>query len=261
MIGRKTVTGLLLLCALVFCAVGASSASAKGMTAYECVSGGSGGLGIKWSDADCETTNFFSGSFGHKEITTEINIDSKLVSANYKLNTTLLTLATEITCTGQTTEGKIKNVAGPPMKAEGTAYITFSGCVVNKPLKCVVHTPGQFSKTITVDAVIKSVIRKEAPEEEHGLEYSGNGGPLTSLVFGNNGLEKCALNEKTFWVEGTIIGTGAFANMTGGIQHFKKTQFWVQNLTVGGEPATLEGETTITNAATNNALTLTTTET
>ncbi len=252
MIGRRAVIGLSLLCALVFCAVGASSASAKGMTAFECVKGG-GGI-FKYSEADCDVTND-AGEYGHVEITKTIEIDSKLVSANYKLNTTLLTLATEITCTVQTSTGGLTNEVGPPMKAKGTAEISFSGCTVNKPAKCIVKEP------IVAKTVVKSVIFNEA-KEEHGLEYSANGTKFTEITFENKGAEKCALAVgKPFPVEGTIIGTGSAVNMTGGIQRFKKTEASMQKLTVGGEPATLEGETTVTNKVTNNALALTTTAT
>ncbi len=264
--GRRAVTGLLLLCALVFCAIGASSASAVGMTAYECVKGVSGGLGFKYTDADCETTNS-SGEFGHKEILSgaanKINIDTKLVSANYKLNTTVLGLPTEITCTEQTTTGTVENEAGAPMKAKGTATITFKGCVVNKPAKCVVQSPGQPIGTIVVTLQAKSKIVNASPEE-HGVEYEPPaGGNFTELLFTNKMAEPCKITNGgvPFPVTGTIIGTGSVASMTGAIQHFVKTETAMQKLKVGPEPATLGGETTVTNSANNNALSLTTTAT
>ncbi len=257
MIGRRAVTGLSLLCALVFCAIGASSASAaKGMTAFECVEKGGGAF--KYSDADCDVTNA-EGKFGHVEITKEAEFDTKLVSANYKLNTTLLTLVVEVNCTEQTSIGKLKNVAGPPMKGEGTGEITFNGCTVSKPAKCLIKQP------IVFKAAVKSVIINEA-KEEHGLEYAPAeaGGNFGEITFQNKSeAEKCAIANggKAYPIKGTAIGTGSATNMTGAIQRFKKTEAPMQKLTVGGEPFTLEGETTVTNKATGNAIALTTTAT
>ncbi len=244
MIGRKAVTGLLLLCALVFCAVGASSASAaKGTTAFECVEGGEG---PKYSDADCETTSE-TGKFSHKEIKPGVvtEISSKLIS-NYKLNTTLLTLATEVTCTEQSTKGTLENLAAP-MRVTGSAEITFNGCTVNKPAKCVVKQP------IIAKTMVNSKIINEPPVgEEMGLEYEPSvaGGNFTELTFKNKSeTEKCGIanGEKPFPVKGSIIGTGSTSNMTGSIQRFNKGEASMQKLSVGTEAAaaTLEGQTTI----------------
>ncbi len=245
--GRRAIIGLLLLCALVFCAVGASGASAKGITGFECVKGGEG---PKFKDADCDITNA-GGEWGHKEFTV-IFVDTKKISEKYKLNTTLLTLATEVNCTEQTTEGSVENKAGPPMKAEGTATITFNSCTVNKPAKCVVKQP------IIAKTAVKTVFVNEA-KEEYGLEYSPTGASFTELTFENKGAEKCGIANggKAFPVKGSLIGTGSGPTMAGGIQRFKAAEASMQKLTVGGEPATLEGETTLTNVATGNAISFT----
>ncbi len=254
MIGRRAVIGLSLLCALVFCAFGASSASAaKGMTVFECVEEAEGN---KFTDADCDITG--AGKFGHKEITKTVEIDTKQVSGTFTIGFNFLTILTDISCTTMTTTGSIENVAGPPMSVKGIVHITLSGCTVTKPAKCVVKQP------IVINAAVKSVIINEA-KEEHGLEYSPEvaGGNFTELTFENKGAEKCAITNggKPVPVKGTAIGTGSTVSMTGGIQRFKSSEASMQKLTVAGEPATIEGEVTVTNKATNNALGLTTTAT
>ncbi len=250
MIRRRAATGLLLLCALVFCAAGASSASAAGITVFECEKGAAGES--KYSDAHCDLTDA-SGEYGHVP-TKSSNFDSKQVSKNFKLNTTLLTLATEITCTEQTSTGSIENLTGPPMKAKGTETLTFSSCTVNKPAKCVVKTP------IIAKAALKSVLLNEG-KGEYGLEYEPEsaGGSFTELTFENKGAEKCGIANggKAFPVKGSLIATGSAANMLGGVHRFNAAEAAMQKLTIGGEPATVAGETTFTEAVTKNALTLT----
>ncbi len=119
-------------------------------------------------------------------------------------------------------------------------------------------------KPIITSAKVNSVVVNEAKEEE-GLEYSPAvaGGNFTELTFQNKSeTEKCAIANggKPFPVKGAVIGTGSGPTMAGGIQGFKAAEASMQKLTVGGQPATLEGETAVTNVANSNALTLTTTE-
>ncbi len=242
MIRRRAVIGLLLLCALVFCAFGASSASAaKGTTAFECVKGVGGEF--KYSDADCDQTNA-SGEFGHVAIPEKKVMEGvgKLVSANYKLNTTLLTLAVEVTCTSVVTGiSSFENLPGPPMRAVGALETSYSTCTVNKPAKCVVKTP------ITVNAKGSTLVISEAPEAM-GVLLEPAEGNFTELIFQNKSEgEKCGIANggKPYPVKGSIISTGMSANMTGAIQRFKAAEASMQKLTIGGEPATLEGETTV----------------
>jgi hypothetical protein len=65
MSGRKAIVGLSLLCALVFCAFGAATASAAGgSTAFTCVKGAAS---ADFEDEHCDKGKV-GGGFGHVEI-------------------------------------------------------------------------------------------------------------------------------------------------------------------------------------------------
>jgi hypothetical protein len=138
MIGRKALTGLSLLCALVFCAFAAPSAFAatSGTTAVTCVPEG----GAKdYSDAHCDNTAAGgpgTGGFGH--VALAANPTEKVIGTsleNSVLRTTAGGLETEIVCTGHDSTFTIEN----SLKEEEHKItvkefkITYTGCTVPKP--------------------------------------------------------------------------------------------------------------------------------
>ena len=211
MIGRRTVVGLSLLCALLFSVIAVQSASAAkaiNTTAFTCVEGGT----KDFSDAHCDTkVPAPTGKFGHVEIanntTTEVTMTNDVTGKSTDpavLAGKAFGAATEITCTTVHGEGWLENTGKEKEHTvRGTGSTNFTGCSVQKPAKCDVKEP------IVVKAIAEGV-EGIAPE---GKGMGGALGPdesknFTQIAFTNNGAEVCALNGKTVNVEGSAIATG-----------------------------------------------------
>ena len=211
MIGRRTVVGLSLLCALLFSAIAVQSASAAkaiNTTAYTCIEGGT----KDFSDAHCDTkVAAGTGKFGHESIanntTTEITVDNDVTGKSTDpavLAGKAFGAATEITCTTVHGEGWLENTGKEKEHTvRGTVTVNYTGCSVQKPAKCDVKEP------IEVKAIAEGV-EGIAPEGKgmgvsFGPDESKN---FTQITYINNGAEVCALNGKTVNVEGSAIATG-----------------------------------------------------
>ena len=150
MIGRKAAVGLALLCALVFCAFAASSASAvKGTTAFTCapVVGGAG-----FSDAHCKTAVTKNATFKHDAIaentTTKTHITNEKTNATTTehtslfLHSTIFGVNTELRCTKVLGHSELTNDKNETTK-EHTIHATkvtlhYTECDVLAPASCKV---------------------------------------------------------------------------------------------------------------------------
>ena len=138
MTGRRAVIGLTVLCALAFSAFSAASASAAGTTAYTCVDGGTGGLGTRFSDPDCENAET-GGTYGHVAFASETTTDLQVVqTTNQVLKGTLAGVEVELEATGVTAkEGSyVENTdhGTEPMDVSGEVTLEYTGVTVKKPL-------------------------------------------------------------------------------------------------------------------------------
>jgi hypothetical protein len=221
MIGRRSVVGLSLLCALAFCAFAAQSASAAtavNTTMFTCVDVGSVG---DFTDEHCDNTGVpGKEKFGHVAVTnpsgTEIDVSNQKVTNSTKdaepalLKSKVAGTKVTIECTAvknNAAKSSLKNVETEKKhNIEGSSVTEFSTCNVKELTKCVVAEP------IVASANVKGVEGLEGPKGEKnamGLEYEGSGVEKTfaTVEFKNKGAESCAVNLKSFPVKGSAIST------------------------------------------------------
>jgi hypothetical protein len=277
MIGYRAVIGLSLLCALLFSAFAAQSASAKGTTAFTCVAG-TGSSGFEDEHCDKATNEKAKVKFVHSEIApkteTAVTGTNEKTASETKASTTATFISVRagvtvhIDCTGVHSEGTLTNseVTGK-MQAAGPTTVTYTGCTVTKPINCTVNSPKKPAGTIETEKLTaKTKIISEAPEEM-GVEVTPNSGTFVSLEFSG---EKCAFKGLTFPIAGSVIGTpGNEPNGHGATLWFSATaqeekEFGegkstaMQKLTFGGSPALYKGVETL-KMVEGNPITLTTT--
>lgn len=264
MIGHRAIAGLLLLAALVFCAAAAPGASAKGTTAFTCVSGG----GAKdFSDAHCDTPSG-SGGFGHVSISEGVETNLTVTNEKTANSTTQSTPAilkgevalikTEITCTtvGNGTLPPTlwnKEILGTMQTESKRVELLYSGCTINKPAKCVLAKP-------TIELKATAITRENLfPFNEMGVEFKPAFGSFASITF--SGAE-CPLKGFTFSVNGTAIGTGGRGSAEGVTSSGSTLVFTnamtKETLTLGGKPAEFSNTVTVKMEG-GNPITLTTT--
>jgi hypothetical protein len=258
MTGRKTVVGLMMLCALVLSAVVAQGAQAKGQTAFTCAPTSSG---AGFSDAHCDNAVETGAKFNHVAVAPGTVTSITLTNAATKNETkeatsAVLSLtgplhgvsAVTVTCTTVAGTGTMENVAGPPMEAKGEGTIKFSGCTTNAT-NCT--TPN------TIEAKVKGHSVETA--DGMGLKFEPKGTNFAELNFAGTG---CALKPFTnIPVAGNVTATAhGEANGKGATAYLKKNEegkVATQALTVGGVAADIEGIATL-KGENGNALTLTT---
>lgn len=214
MIGRRAAVGLSLLCALLFCAFAAQSASAAkstNTTAVTCVPSEKGGF----NDAHCDIPNAGgTGKFTHEAIplneTKTVNATNQKVTNETKeheavrLNGSIGLTKVEISCTTletDTSNSFVHNVESESkhtMTGNGTAVI--SECTVLKPAKCIIKGP------IRADANFSGAEKLGAAENEMGVEFVGANAEETFAEVTFEGAE-CALKGQTYKVKGSMIGT------------------------------------------------------
>jgi hypothetical protein len=286
MIGRRAVIGLSLLSALMFCALAAHSASAalktsNNTTAYTCVPDVNN-LG-DFKDAHCDVTGTIGKEkYKHELIplntTTEIDATNKNVTNETKdpepafLSGTVAGAKSEVECksvNNNTKESTIHNVE-PEKKQHtftGTVVVEYKECTVKAPAKCTVTEP--IIATATVHGV-EGLVGPTGEEKEPnamGVEFVGHGEKETfaELEYTNKGEEKCALNKTKFPVRGKAIGTSGptttndQSNKESGATLVFTPEHKMEELTLGGNPATFTSIVTPTMAGGGNPITLTTT--
>lgn len=213
---RRASAGLLLLCALVFCAFAAQSASAapaKNTTAFTCVEGG----GQKdFLDPHCDQKVVAGqGKFGHIPIplnqTTEITVtNAKTKNETIESSPTVFKFILggkpiEISCKTVHGIGTMHNVE--PLlkehKVTGTLTVKATECKVLKPLKCFVKEPIEYKTEF-------EGVEELGPEKNtHGIEFKPHaegGGPLITITL--EGLE-CPFKGVVVPINGTMVATGA----------------------------------------------------
>jgi hypothetical protein len=141
--GRKAIVGLCMLCALVFSAVAAQSASAAGTTAYTCVKDVNGTL---WGEHCLGSQNGSADKYKHEAIelnkTTEVTITNEKTENETKAASlqvykgTIAGIEVELSATGVHGVGTLTNredAATKEMYVEGTAFLEYTGVKVTKP--------------------------------------------------------------------------------------------------------------------------------
>ncbi|MGB7686560.1 MAG: hypothetical protein WBL45_12360 [Solirubrobacterales bacterium] len=227
MIGRRSVIGLSLLCALLFSAFAAQSASAikpthsLNTTVVTCVKEAT--KTHEFADAHCDTksTGNNTGEFKHVAVavgtTTKVSGTNAAVTNGTKdaepavLKGTIGLAKVTIECTvvkNNATTSTLTNTepAGNQHTVSGFAETEFSTCNVKELLKCVVAEP------IVSKANVTGVEGMEGPKAEKnamGGLFVGSGAEETfaTVEFKNKGAEACSLNAKTFPVKGSVVAT------------------------------------------------------
>jgi len=242
MIGRRAMIGLALLCALVFCALGATSASAVGTTAFTCVE--TKAKEGDFTDAHCgNQVKTGEGLFAHTAI--EPNKETKISLSNEKTASetkaaqpfdfagTLSGLKIEFSCTTVKGAGTLVNEEpeAKVMRTTGDAVIEASKCTVKLPAKCTVKEP------FTWDTHFKTY--------ENGAEMGIEFTPKNEKQFGFWELQgsECSLKGKSTAIEGSFKGTvGGTTEGKGATIGF--TAASTTGLKWGGNPYTLVGSVT-----------------
>lgn len=254
MTARRSIVGLSVLCALVFSAFAAADATAAGptTTAYTCAKSGVG-VGERFSDADCTTTNK-EGSFRHVEIPAGTSTPITATgTTNSVLKINIAGNIFELQATGFSGAGTLKNNAGPPMSVSGTISGTFTGVTVLKPAgkECTVKE-GKINLNSTA------------------FESKVEGGKMwshftpTGTQFATFAFEKCsgalgeAINDKTQELTGALdteheaegMGSGAFLVFTEASTK--------EGLKLAGQAASFAGKFTTKNTESGTAISYTT---
>lgn len=250
MIGRISIAGVSLVCALFFCALaaqGASAAEAKNTTAFTCV--GEGGE-VDFSDAHCDNQVATGhGLFGHSALNVGEGTKTVQTNAGTKNNTTeaaaavlkgtVFGLATEIECKTVTGEGTIRNEepsAGIHRPKWLNWLMGWTNCTVKKPaLGCKVKEPIEFNLTG------EGAEGLGAGKNEMGTEFKPTGEHFASLK-----LEGC-IAAGTYNVDGTAIATGTpspTAKFTGSTSVFTEAMT-KETLKLAGNAASISSSTTV----------------
>jgi hypothetical protein len=267
MIGRRAITVLAFLCALVFSLFASQSAFAEipETTAFECTKSAAT---RDFSDAHCDITTTPQSNFGHTKLSNTVETAVTATNektANMTLSSTPATLEGEaagmkvkITCTKLSGSGKLINEepSAGVMRVKGTGSGEATDCTVEKPLKCTVAEP------IVGGGSAVSLTNLGAGKNEMGAESSPPAGQKVYAVieFLNKGAEVCAFNKSKFNIEGSGVGTSPI----GSDEATKESGATAVsgppdgNFTFAGKPATLRGVGTASVTATGNAVVLTT---
>ncbi|HET7444456.1 MAG TPA: hypothetical protein VFJ57_07340 [Solirubrobacterales bacterium] len=243
MIGRKSVIGIAVLCALAPSAFAAASASAE-QRAVTCAPEGSG-----FSDAHC-TTAGSPGTFSHVNIpngeATAITGGNEKTASNTtaasvaKLKGALSGVETEVQCTTVGGSGELTNTA---TSVSGSGTIEYTGCTVTKPAGkgCVVK-----GGAVTTEKLAATTVGQAA----NNVKFTP-AGETNFAVIPIEGCSIAALNNN-FPVTGSLVATATGATLS--TTHAGVT---TQNtLKFGGVKAGLEGAITISKAG-GNPITLT----
>jgi len=235
---RKSILGVLALCALSLCAFGAANASAAGLTAVTCeeVEPGTG----KYNTSECATPAV-KGNFETKAITAaKTALTGSQVSEFSRLKATVALSKVEVTCTATMTDGKATNIeVGGEMRVEGIETVNeYSGChaslEANTAKKCEVES---VSGTAGIKGKIFTNSLKSMTGPEHKVTFE------PTIKEGSFAKFKI--------LKGECLGTTAEVNVTGsviGIANTEKHHHLTfepatngANLKANGGPATYEG--------------------
>ncbi len=241
----KAFVGVLLLCALVFSALGAANASAKkGFKTFTCAfvfSGGEFGgghcnkKGTAWAhvvfNKNTTITAVNKRTKGEEETseeeeTVQAELSGAISGVEVKID------AKEVAGSGNAENKEVEGV----WEGTGSETLEYKELTVTKPSGCTVKAP------ITLKATRTTKVISESPEEM-GLEYK----PLEGESFGSFTLEgkECPLNGTSLKVSGTFVATaGGTPNGSGGL--FQVTPAMTKStLKLGGNAAELQQRITL----------------
>lgn len=241
MIGRRSVIGIAVLCALALSAIVASSASASNATAWTCAKA-AGGVGF--NAAHCTTADVVSSGATYKHVEIPPNTATEVSATNERtaekttlhspaiLEGTISGVITAIKCTKVAGMGTLTNKEEPvgEMIAHVKGTLTYTECEVTKPVgkECLVKE----GKITTNELTGKTLSSTEAVIE-----------PVTAPNFTGITIEHCTtvgLNN-TFQVTGSLKASLSGATITS--THAAVT---TQNtLKFGGQKAGLQGALTL----------------
>ena len=255
---KKTILGLSLVCALLFGAFAASSASAAGTTAFTCAeSPANTTLATQFKDEHCQkatTTEAEKKAKGFKHV--EIKETTAITGTNAKtasettaaassiLRTKASGLETEIVCTTVSGTGELTNsLNGAEKVASGTGTITYTGCTAPKPTgqECKVKGGQVVTKKLAATTKEQGKLVKFSPFE---------GTTFATITF--EGCKTAGLNIE-YPLTGSLKATPEGATLS-------TTEAGVTTqglLKFGGQAAGLEGKLTLKNTASGTALTVT----
>jgi hypothetical protein len=237
MTGRRSVIGIVVLCALALCAFGAASASAA-QRAFMCEANTEAGK-EQFSDAHC--TKAESGSGGFKHVPIAEGFSAAFVASNAKtametkaatpskLRSVVSGIELELECTTVSGEGSLTNAES---SVSGTGTIGYKGCAVTKPAgKGCVVTEGGFTTTTLALTTVGQAANNVKLSPKSGTEIATV--PISGCSIG-------ALNNK-YPVTGSVTSTASGATLTS----TEKGVTEQGTLTLGGQKAGLEGAVTV----------------
>jgi hypothetical protein len=243
MIKRRATAGLTLLCALMFCAFVAQSASAqvgtpsKNTTAVTCVKGGGN---LDFTDTHCDNkVAAGTGQYGHVSISNGVKTDIEVTNEKTANSTTAAApwffssisggVSVEIECKKVTSANSyIENSeSGSEHKVKGTVRAEFTECKGLKPTACK-----ETKEPIILTAEFRGVegLKGEGGlTETMGVEFfEEKAANFSEITFGKE--PTCAFKEKTFPITGTMIATGTPAP-TKATKHAGATSVFISNKT------------------------------
>jgi len=259
MIGRRSVIGLSLLCALLLSAIGVANASAAGTRAFTCKPG-STLPGFKDEHCTEAAKSASEVKFVHSEIPPgtatkfkATNNETGTTTSLQILKGTLAGVEVELSATGAVAEGTITNkeVSGVMQNIGEGITVKYTGVKVTKPagLGCKVK-----NEELTTNS-LKSTTAEGTTPATTGAVFS----PTSGTEFISIPLEGCSVEglNKAFPVTGSATGDPHGATL-----EFTKES--TKNLVFGGAAASLTGKITTRMAPTTppteeNPITYTTT--
>jgi hypothetical protein len=245
MIGRKSVVGIAVLCALALSAFVTANASAE-QRAWAC---SPSAAQKPFTDAHCINAVPEQSKFGHVEIASPTSIEATnaatasntTAAAVSKLKGALSGVVTEVQCTGLTGTGSLTNAAS---SVTGTGVIEYTGCSVTAPAgKGCVVTGGKVTTKTLKGTTVGQAANKLKFEPNSGTEFATV--PIESCSIGS-------LNNK-FPVTGSVV-----ADVNGATTSSTEAGVTGQNtLKFGGVNAGIEGAFTIKCKENGNGVVLT----
>ena len=239
MIGRRSVIGIAVLCALVVSAFAAATANAE-QKAFLC---STSATTKEFKDEHC--LNKGSGAEnvrGHESVTGTINItgtnakteSSTAAASTAKLAGTISGIETEVQCTTVGGSGELTNAAA---SVTGNGTIEYTGCTVTKPAGrgCVVTGGAVTTKKLAATTVGQTA---------GNLKFS----PFEGTQFAVIPIASCLENSppaNSYPVTGSLIGTVTGATTSTTVEGVKGQG----TLKFGGQVAGLGGAITISKAS------------
>jgi hypothetical protein len=213
MIGRKTVIGLTMLCALLVSAFAAQSASAVASTAHTCKLGGTGTTNAAtFSDEHCKVKAAGqTGAYKHIGIapstTTEIigtDVTTAPARSGATLKATVAGSAIELVAKEVHGTGSMENLAAPEMQAAGFGEIKYTNVTENL-LGCKVTGKPGGAGVVETKKLAASTLGAGM-----GLKFT----PQEGTLFAELELTECIIGPITIKVFGSVLGATNGATTT-----------------------------------------------